>query len=112
MIAASAHALVTGRKVAGLHDHATGRHLRIAAESRGEHLQGLDDDRQARFGGTLPELRDAASGAQLHMALRGSTALGYDRRSATHFTANVSERQVQLYDHGRADWSTFDVQLV
>ena len=42
IIAASAHALVTGKKVAGLYDHAARRHLRVAAEARGEHLQGYD----------------------------------------------------------------------
>lgn len=60
MITASAHAFVTGKKVAGIYDHSAGRHLRIAAECRGPHLQGYDDERSARFGGTLPELYDAA----------------------------------------------------
>jgi hypothetical protein len=45
VIAAAAYAFVTGKKVAGVYDHAAGRHLRIAAEARGEHLQGHDGDR-------------------------------------------------------------------
>ena len=59
MIAAAAHAFITGNKVAGVYDHSTGRHLRIAAEARGQQLQGYDGDRAARFGGTLPEIYDA-----------------------------------------------------
>ena len=111
MIAAAAHALVTGRKVAGLYDHAAGKHLRIAAEARGEHLQGYDGDRDARFGGTLPELHDMADGAPVNMVVEGSTVRGYDRVSADHFIAQVTERLVQLYDHGAGAWFAFDVQV-
>ena len=111
MVAASAHALVTGRKVAGLYDHAAERHRRLAAEARGEHLQGYDGDRDARFGGTLPELRDAGDGASLHMTLQGSTVRGYDRASSRHFTVEVAGRSVQLYDHGAGAWFAFDVQV-
>jgi len=111
MIAASAHAFVIGKKVAGLYDHAARRHLRIAAESRKAHLQGYDGDRNARFGGTLPEIRDATSGAQVHMAIQGATASGYDRGSSGHFTVEVAERVVQLYDHVEAAWFAYDVQV-
>ncbi len=111
IVAAAAHAFVNGRKVAGVYDHAAGRHLRIAAEAQGNHLQGLDGDRAARFGGTLPELRDVGDGAQLHMTIDGATARGFDRASAGAFTAEVTERQVQLYDHGRSAWFAFDVQV-
>ncbi len=110
MIAAAAHAFVNGQKVAGLYDHAAGKHLRIAAEARGEHLQGFDDDRSARFGGTLPELRDVGDGAQVHMAIEGTTARGFDRGSSGAFTAEVRARLVQLYDHARGEWFAFDVQ--
>ena len=90
MVAASAYALVTGKKVAGLYDHAAGRHLRVAAEARGGHLQGYDGDRDARFGGTLPEFRDTGDGASVHMAVEGAAARGYDRNSSGHFTADVA----------------------
>ena len=110
IIAASAHALVTGKKVAGLYDHSAGRHLRIAAEARGEHLQGYDGDRDARFGGTLPEIRDTGEGVSLHMEIEDGAARGYDRSSSGHFSAKVSERLVQLYDHAEGAWFSFDVQ--
>ena len=108
--AASTYALITDKKVAGLYDHTAGRHLRIAAEARGEHLQGYDGDRDARFGGTLPELRDAGDGASLHMKIEGSAARGYDRHSSSHFTVEVAERLVQLYDHRTSVWFSFSIQ--
>ena len=111
MIAATAHAFVIGKKVAGLYDHTAGRHLRIAAESRNEHLQGYDGDRDARFGGTLPEIRDAGGGAQVHVIVQGATVGGYDRSSSSHFTAKVAERLVQLYDHVEGAWFAYDVQV-
>lgn len=105
------HAFVIRKKVAGLYDHAAERHLRIAAESREEHLQGYDGDRDARFGGTLPEIRDAADGAQVHMVVNGSSAAGYDRSSSGHFTLEVTERSVQLYDHVEGIWFAYDIQI-
>lgn len=111
IVAASAYAFVNGKKVAGLYDHTAGRHLQIAAESRKEHLQGYDGDRDARFGGTLPEIRDTADGANVHMVVRGSTVGGYDRSSSGHFTAEVAERLVQLYDHVECAWFAYDVQV-
>lgn len=110
IVAASAYALTTGKKIAGLFDHRAGRHMRIAAEARGEHLQGYDGDRDARFGGTLPELHDAGDGASVHMEVVGAAARGYDRSSSGHFTAEVAERLVQLYDHAKGEWCSFDVQ--
>lgn len=111
IIAASAYALVTRKKVAGLYDHTAGRHLRVAAEARAQHLQGYDGDRDARFGGTLPELRDAGEGASLHMEIEDGAARGYDRSSSGHFSAKVAERLVQLYDHAEGAWFAFDVQV-
>ncbi len=111
IIAASAHALITGKKVAGLYDHSVARHLRIAAEARTPHLQGYDGDRDARFGGTLPDIRDASEGVSLHMEIKESAARGYDRSSSGHFSAKVGERLVQLYDHAEAKWFAFDVQI-
>jgi hypothetical protein len=111
MIAATAHAFIIGKKVAGLYDHAAGCHLRIAAESRNEHLQGYDGDREVRFGGTLPEIREAGGGAQVHVMVQGATVRGYDRSSSSHFTAEVAERSVQLYDHVEGAWFAYDVQV-
>ena len=106
MIAASAHALVTGRKVAGLYRHAAERHLRVAAEARVEHLQGSNGERALRFGGTLPQL----SGG-VHIEVEGTTARGYDRNSSAHFTAGAGERLAQLYDHAEGTWFSFQVQV-
>jgi hypothetical protein len=111
MVAASAHAFVTGNKVAGVYDHAAGRHLRLAAECRGEHLQGFDGDRSAKFGGTLPELYDASDKTFVSVEIDGMTARGYDRGSATSYEARVSERGVQLYDHGEGAWFAFDIHV-
>jgi hypothetical protein len=111
MVAASAHALVTGRKVAGLYDHSAGRHLRIAAEARGRSLMGFDGGRQARFGGTLPDLGDAGRPPTVWMELTGGEGRGFDRASSTHFAVKVSERTVQLFDHSRGEWFAFAVQI-
>ena len=112
LVAASAHAVIVGKKVAGLYDHAAGRHLRIAAECRGDGLQGFDGDRSARFGGTLPEIYDEGGGAFLSMAIEGGTARGYDRGSAGFYVAEVGDRVVQLYDHAQSAWFAFDVTVV
>ena len=109
MAAAAAHAFMTGNKVAGVYDHAAGRHLRIAAEARGEHLQGFDGDRAAKFGGTLPELYDAGDKAFVSLEIDGMTAQGYDRGSSSAYTITATDRQVQLYDHGLSRWFAFDV---
>lgn len=111
MVAAATFAFIAGRKVAGVYDHAAARHLRIAAEARGEHLQGYDGDRNARFGGTLPELYDASDKAHVSIEIDGQTARGHDRGSASDWSVTVTERQVQLYDHGESAWFTFDIQL-
>ena len=111
IVAASAYALVTAKKVAGLYDHSAQRHLRVAAEARGEHVQGYDGDRDARFGGTVPELCDVGDGASVHMEVKGAVAKGYDRSSSGHFTANVAERLVQLYDDAEAAWFSFGVHV-
>lgn len=110
LIAASAYAFVKEKKVAGLYDHSAGRHLRIAAESRGEHLQGYDGDRQAKFGGALPEIYDAGDEAYVSFQIAGNGARGHDRRTASSFTANVTDSLVQVYDHGQSVWFAFDVR--
>lgn len=38
MVAAAAHAFISGKKVAGVHDYAIGKDLEIAAEARGDSL--------------------------------------------------------------------------
>lgn len=111
MIAAAAFAYISGRKVAGLYDHAAGRHLRIAAEARGEHLQGYDGDRDARFAGVLPELYDAEDKAFVSLEIDGATARGYDRGSSSAFSVTVAETTVQLYDHGESRWFSFAMQV-
>lgn len=112
LVAASAHAVIIGRKVAGLYDHAAGRHLRIAAESRGGRLQGVDGDRSVMFGGTLPEVFDDGDKQFVSLEIDGTTARGYDRGSACTYVAEVSDRLVQLYDHGEQTWFAFDIQTV
>ena len=110
LIAASAYTFISGEKVAGVYDHAAGCHLRIAAEARGDHLQGYDEARSARFGGTLPELFDAREKTFISMTIEGSTAQGYDRGSSGFYTANVTDQIVQLYDHGQSEWFAFGMQ--
>ena len=112
MIAAAAFAVITGKKVAGMHDHASGIDRRIAAECRGRQVQGFDGDRSARFGGTLPEIFDSGDEAFVSLEIDGMKASGYDRGSSSAYTAEVSADRVQLYDHGEAVWFVFDIQLV
>lgn len=110
MIAASAFAFLTGKKVAGLYDHTAGQDRRIAAEIRGNQLQGLDGERGVRFGGALPELYDAGDAAFVTMEIEGTQARGYDRGSSTFYTAQVAGGLVQLFDHGASAWFAYDVQ--
>ena len=112
MISAAAYAFISGKKVAGLHDHASGRDLQIAAESRGNHLQGYDGDRSVQFGGTLPELFDAGSGTFVSLEISGSNARGFDRGSSASYAAQVSDQRVQLYDYSEAEWFAFSIQVV
>lgn len=110
MIAAATFAFVTGRKVAGLYDHAAGRDLRIAAERRGDQLQGFDGERGASFGGTLPELYDGADKNFVSFAIDGANVQGYDRGSSTAYTAHHADGLVQVYDHSQSVWFAYDVQ--
>ena len=111
MVAAAAYAFVSGRKVAGIHDHWSGQDLEIAAEARGQYLQGYDGDRGAQFAATLPELYDAGDNNFVSLELAGAKARGYDRASDSHFAAEVSGVQVQLYDYSQGGWFAFDVQV-
>lgn len=112
MIAAAAFAFVTGKKVAGLYDHALEKNLQIAAECRGDQLQGYDGDRHAGFGGQLPEIYADGDKTFISLEIDGSSARGYDRGSSSSYAAQVTEQQVQVYDHGQRTWFTFDIQSV
>ncbi|MFA7602791.1 MAG: hypothetical protein WCY29_07260 [Novosphingobium sp.] len=111
MIAAAAYAFIFGKKVAGIHDHATGQDLQIAAETRGGRLQGFDGDRSARFSGRLPELYDAGDDAFISLEIDGLTGQGYDRRSSSHYSLTVTDEIVQLYDHAAGAWFAYSVQV-
>lgn len=111
MVAASAHAVIIRKKVAGVYDHAAALHRRIAAECRGDRLQGVDGDRSAIFGGALPELYDDGDKAFLPLDVDGHTARGYDRGSAGFYVAEVSDRLVQIFDHRENAWFAFDIQV-
>lgn len=112
MVAAAAHAFIFGKKVAGVHDHAAGQDMRIAAETRGGRLQGFDGDRSAKFSGALPELYDAGDDAFISLEIDGVTARGYDRRSSSHYSLTTTDEVVQLYDHTAESWFTFSIQAV
>ena len=112
MVAAAAHAFIFGKRVAGVHDHETGQDLRIAAETRGDRLQGFDGDRSAKFSGTLAELYDAGDDAFVSLKIDGVTAQGYDRRSSSHYSLTVTDQVVQLYDHAARAWFAFSIQVV
>ena len=110
MIAAAAFAYITKRKVAGVHDHAASRDLRIAAEARGEHLQAYDGDRAAKIGGTLPEIYDGGDKTYVTLEINGLTAQGYDRGSSGHYSLTLTDQIVQLYDHSQSTWFSFSIQ--
>lgn len=110
LIAAATFASITGKKVAGVRDHTAGQDLRIAAECRGDQLQGFDGDRGTKFGGTFPEIHDEGEQAFISFERNGEEVKGYDRQSATFYTARVVDDLVQVYDHGAAAWFAYDVQ--
>ncbi|MEM7687660.1 MAG: hypothetical protein AAF291_01430 [Pseudomonadota bacterium] len=110
MIAAATFAVITGKKVAGIYDHAAGQRLKIAAECRGDQLQGFDGDRGAKFGGTLPEIYDAGDQSYVSITIDGASASGHDRASAGDYSARVADGVVQLYDYAEDAWFAYDVQ--
>ncbi|NML95638.1 hypothetical protein [Novosphingobium olei] len=112
MIAASAYALIFGKKVAGVHDHASGVDLDIAAEAREGRVQAVDGARSVRFAGTLPEVRDSSTGAYISFELDGTTARGFDRATSSHFSLRAQDQIVQLYDHGQEAWFAFSIQTI
>ena len=112
MVAAAAHAFVSRQTVAGVHDHATGRDLQIAAETRGDRLQGFDGDRSSKFGGRLPQLYDASDDANVSLEIESLTARGFDQLTKSHYSLTVTDQIVQLYDHAVSAWFAFSVQSV
>ena len=109
LVAASAYAVISGKTVAGLFDHTAHEQLQIAAECRGNRLQGADGTRSVAFGGTLPELYDDGDKAFISLEADGSEARGYDRGSGSHYVARVSDRLIQVYDHSQGAWFAFEV---
>lgn len=112
MVAAAAHAFMFGKRVAGVHDHESGRDLRIAAEARGDRLHGFDGDRSVKFSGTPYELYDAGDDAFVSLEIDGLRAQGYDRRSSSHYFLSVTDPIVQLYDYAAGSWFAFSIQIV
>jgi hypothetical protein len=110
LIAAATFAFATGKKVAGLYDHTAGQDRRIAAEARGNQLQGHDGDRDAKFGGTLPDLYDMGDKAFVSLTIEGTKAQGYDRATAGFYTAQVTNGLVQVFDHAENAWFAYDIQ--
>jgi hypothetical protein len=110
LVAAAAFAYLTGRKVAGIYDHSAGRDLQIAAEFRGDDLQGFDGDRQVKFGGKLPEIYDAGDKTFISFETDGTRVKGYDRGSSSFYAAEVTNGVVQVYDHGESVWFAYDIQ--
>ena len=112
IVAASAYAILSGKKVAGIHDHSIGRHLRIAAECRGDWLQAYDGEREAYFCGDLPDLYDRGDKAFVSLERDGAGVRGYDHATKTFYTAKVTDLAVQFFDHGENVWFVFSVQVV
>lgn len=111
IVAAAAYAFVSGKKVAGVHDHESGRDLLIAAEARGTRLQGFDGDKSSKFIGTSSELYDAGDDAYVSLQIDGSKARGYDRLSSSHYSLIVEGQVVQLYDYAASEWFDFSIQV-
>ncbi|GGC15032.1 hypothetical protein GCM10011494_37330 [Novosphingobium endophyticum] len=111
MVAAAAHAFMFGKKIAGVHDHGSGQDLQIAAEARGDRLQGFDGDRSASFTGTSSEIYDAGDNAFISLAIDGLKAQGYDRGSSSHYSLSVTDQIVRLYDHAAGSWFAFSIQV-
>ncbi|MBT0668279.1 hypothetical protein HT136_07850 [Novosphingobium profundi] len=110
LIAAATFAHLTGKKVAGVYDHAEGRDRLIAADARGDAVQGFDGERQAKFGGKLPEIYDEGDKAFIAFRPQGDEVQGHDRSSDSAFTARLTGGVVQVYDHGAQAWFSYDIQ--
>lgn len=112
IVAAAVHAFMFGKKVAGVHDHASGQDLRIAAEVRGDQLQGMDGDRSSKFSGSRTEIYDAAENTFVSLEIDGLKAHGFDRGSSSQYSLTVTDQVVQLYDHSAGAWFAYSIQVV
>jgi len=110
IVAAATFAVITGKKVAGMYDHTAGQSLKIAAECRGDKLQGFDGERGVKFGGTLPEIYDAGDKSHVSIQSDGETVKGHDRHSSSDYAAHVTDGLVQLYDYAAKAWFAYDIQ--
>lgn len=110
LAAATVFAVITGKKVAGMFDHAAGHDRRIAAECRDDRLQGFDGDRNVAFGGTLPDILDAGNGSFISVERDGDGMKGYDHSTSGFFNANVENGLVKLFDHSQGAWFAYDIQ--
>lgn len=110
LIAALGFASITGKTVAGLHDHAAMRDRRLAAQRRGQAVQAHDGDRDLHFGGTLPDIRDQNGQPLLALTLEGHSLRAYDRTANAFYEARVSDGLVQVFDHAAGAWFAYDVQ--
>lgn len=110
LIAASAFAVLTGKKVAGVFDHTNARRLKIAAEARGEKLQAFDGERSIRFGGTLPELYDEGDKSHISFEVIGDIVRGHDRGSGSNYSAQVTNGVAQVFDYAEDAWFDYDIQ--
>ncbi len=110
LVAASAFAILTGKKVAGLYDHSAKRRRKVAAEFRLGKLLAFDGHRNAAFGGTPPELYDAEDKSHVSFEVIDGKARGHDRYSSSDFSAQVTDNLVQVYDYAEQAWFSYDVQ--
>lgn len=110
IVAACAFAILTGKKVAGMYDHASRRSLKIAAERRGQTVLAFDGARGVNFGGTLPELYDAGDESFVSFEVSDTEIRGHDRKSGSDFSARASDGVIQLYDYSVRTWFSYDIQ--
>ncbi|WP_420384359.1 hypothetical protein [Novosphingobium sp.] len=110
LIAAVAFVCITGKTVAGIYDHAQKRDLRVAAQKRGDQVRGVDSERDAKFGGALPEIYDSGDKAFFSVEHDGATVKGYDRHSSGFYSAQVVAGVVQVFDHSLGTWFSYDIQ--
>jgi hypothetical protein len=111
MVAAASHTFMFGKRIAGVHDHESGRDLRIAVEGRGNLLQEFDGDRSAKFNGTPFEPYDAGDSALVSIEIDGLKAEGYDRHSSSHYSLSVIDQVMQRYGHAEISWFAFSIQV-
>ena len=72
----------------------------VATEGRVQRIAGCSD------------LYDDGDKAFVSLDVVGTRASGYDRGSATHYVAEVTDRLIQVYDYGLSSWFAYEVQVV